>query len=46
MMLRFLNGNQNTRVAPNENYARELLELFTMGPDNYTQTDKDFSFLF
>ncbi|MEM9931920.1 MAG: DUF1800 family protein, partial [Bacteroidota bacterium] len=31
MMLRFLNGNQNTAVAPNENYARELLELFTIG---------------
>ena len=30
-MLRYLNGNQNTREAPNENYARELLELFTIG---------------
>lgn len=30
-MLIFLNGNQNTEVAPNENYARELLELFTVG---------------
>lgn len=30
-MLMFLNGNQNTKVAPNENYARELLELFTVG---------------
>ncbi|MDX1666979.1 MAG: DUF1800 domain-containing protein, partial [Saprospiraceae bacterium] len=30
-MLVFLNGNQNTRQAPNENYARELLELFTIG---------------
>lgn len=30
-MLRFLNGNQNTQKAPNENYARELLELFTVG---------------
>ena len=41
-MLRFLNGNQNTKEAPNENYARELLELFTIGkgplagPDDYT----------
>lgn len=41
-MLRFLNGNQNTESAPNENYARELLELFTIGkgplagPDDYT----------
>ena len=30
-MLRYLNGNQNTVNAPNENYARELLELFTVG---------------
>ena len=30
-MLRYLNGNQNTRQSPNENYARELLELFTVG---------------
>lgn len=30
-MLRYLNGNQNTAGAPNENYARELLELFTVG---------------
>ncbi len=30
-MLRYLNGNQNSRVSPNENYARELLELFTVG---------------
>ncbi len=30
-MLRYLNGNQNTAANPNENYARELLELFTIG---------------
>lgn len=30
-MLRYLNGNQNTKNQPNENYARELLELFTIG---------------
>lgn len=41
-MLRFLNGNQNTKNAPNENYSRELLELFSIGkgpvagPDDYT----------
>lgn len=41
-MLRFLNGNQNTKEAPNENYARELLELYTVGkgplvaPGDYT----------
>lgn len=44
-MLIYLNGIQNRVGAPNENYARELLELFTMGitgPDgtpNYTQED-------
>ncbi|MEJ7660732.1 MAG: DUF1800 family protein [Hymenobacter sp.] len=30
-MLRYLNGNQSTSGAPNENYGRELLELFTLG---------------
>ena len=36
----FLNNIQNTRFQPNENYARELLELFTLGVDNgYTQVD-------
>ncbi|GAA4002958.1 hypothetical protein GCM10022408_13060 [Hymenobacter fastidiosus] len=30
-MLRYLNGNQSTAGAPNENYGRELLELFTVG---------------
>ncbi|MBC8083666.1 MAG: DUF1800 domain-containing protein [Hymenobacter sp.] len=41
-MLRYLNGNQNRAGAPNENYGRELLELFTVGkgaliaPGNYT----------
>jgi len=44
-MLLYLNGTQNEDSAPNENYARELLELFTMGPTapdgspNYTQAD-------
>lgn len=39
-MLVFLNGVQNTRFQPNENYARELYELFTLGRDNgYTQAD-------
>ena len=32
-MLQWLNGNQNRRQAPNENYARELMELFTLGAD-------------
>ena len=44
-MLVYLNGNVNAVGAPNENYARELLELFTMGQydhlgqENYTQED-------
>ncbi|MEZ4899995.1 MAG: DUF1800 domain-containing protein [Saprospiraceae bacterium] len=47
-MLRYLNGNENTVEAPNENYARELLELFTIGKGpqvgsgdytNYTEDD-------
>ena len=29
-MLKYLNGNENTKVAPNENYARELFELFSL----------------
>jgi uncharacterized protein (DUF1800 family) len=47
-MLRYLNGNQSTASAPNENYGRELLELFTVGKGpligtgnytNYTEAD-------
>lgn len=39
-MLHFLNGNLNIVDEPNENYARELMELFTMGESNgYTQAD-------
>ena len=39
-MLVYLNGNQNIADEPNENYARELMELFTMGEGNgYTQED-------
>jgi len=39
-MLVYLNGFENYKGQPNENYARELYELFTLGVDNnYTQTD-------
>lgn len=39
-MLHYLNGNLNVVGEPNENYARELMELFTMGESNgYTQAD-------
>jgi hypothetical protein len=40
-MLLWLNGVENRRSRPNENYARELMELFTLGADRgaYTETD-------
>jgi len=39
-MLIYLNGFENTQRAPNENFAREILELFTVGVDTvYTQRD-------
>lgn len=39
-MLSYLNGKDNTKDNLNENYARELYELFTLGVDNgYTQQD-------
>jgi len=40
-MLQFLDGMSNRRGAVNENYARELMELFTLGADRgaYTETD-------
>ncbi|GAA4404999.1 DUF1800 domain-containing protein [Nibrella viscosa] len=38
-MLIYLDGRLNNRNAPNENYARELLELFTLGIGQYTETD-------
>lgn len=38
-MLIYLDGVQNTKTSPNENYGRELLELFTLGIGNYTETD-------
>jgi uncharacterized protein (DUF1800 family) len=48
LMLRYLNGNENNKNAPNENYARELLELFAIGkgaqagPGDYTNyTEED-----
>jgi len=38
-MIRFLNNNQNKKEHPNENFARELMELFTVGRGHYTETD-------
>ncbi len=38
-MLHYLDGIVNRAAHPNENYARELMELFTMGVGNYTEED-------
>jgi uncharacterized protein (DUF1800 family) len=38
-MLLWLDANQNRRQSPNENFARELFELFTLGIGNYTEDD-------
>lgn len=38
-MLQYLDNESNRRGRPNENYARELLELFTMGIGHYTEQD-------
>ena len=38
-MLSFLDAGVNVKGASNENFAREIMELFTMGVGNYTETD-------
>jgi uncharacterized protein (DUF1800 family) len=38
-MLKYLDLAQSTGQSPNENYSRELMELFTMGAGNFTETD-------
>ena len=38
-MLVFLDNGENVKQHPNENFGRELLELFTMGVGNYTERD-------
>ena len=38
-MLQFLNNQQNRKNAPNENFAREVMELFTLGRGNYSEYD-------
>ena len=40
-MLLWLNGIENRRGAPNENYARELMELFTLGADRGAYSEQD-----
>ncbi len=38
-MLLYLDGVRNLRQAPNENFAREVLELFTLGEGHYSEQD-------
>jgi uncharacterized protein (DUF1800 family) len=38
-MLVWLDSNQNVKARPNENFAREVMELFTLGVGNYTEKD-------
>lgn len=38
-MLRYLDNGQSTKRQPNENWARELMELFTVGKGHYTEDD-------
>nr|WP_296073826.1 DUF1800 domain-containing protein [uncultured Actinoplanes sp.] len=38
-LILWLDGQKNTRAAPNENLARELMELFTLGVGTYTEDD-------
>jgi uncharacterized protein (DUF1800 family) len=38
-MLTFLDSNSNVKGKPNENYAREIMELFSLGVGNYTEKD-------
>lgn len=38
-MSKYLNNRQNVKRKPNENFARELMELFTLGEGNYTEAD-------
>lgn len=38
-MLLYLDSNENVKAHPNENYAREVMELFSLGVGNYTEKD-------
>jgi uncharacterized protein (DUF1800 family) len=40
-MLLWLNGTDNRKDAPNENYGREMMELFTLGADRGAYTERD-----
>lgn len=38
-MMRYLDNARNSKRNPNENWARELMELFTIGPGHYSEAD-------
>ena len=38
-MLNYLDNDNNRKNSPNENLARELMELFTLGEGNYSEND-------
>jgi uncharacterized protein (DUF1800 family) len=38
-MLDYLDGERSNRNKPNENFSREVMELFTLGEGNFTETD-------
>ena len=42
-MLRYLNGESNVKGGPNENYARELMELFTLGVNHAITGAKNYT---
>ena len=42
-MIRYLDNNQNRKTSPNQNFARELMELFLLGVGNYTEADVEAS---
>lgn len=42
-MLRYLDNNENKKTSPNQNFGRELLELFLLGVGNYTEGDVESS---
>ena len=40
-MLQWLNGDENTKSAPNENYGREMMELFSLGAERGAYSEDD-----